>query len=128
MLQSSYLLILDGRARFEGRSSLKTFLFGVVRRVASHHRRGRLRGLALITRLAAEPATDGSPIDSQDPAMSRALHGLPRRQREVLELVIYAEFTVEESAAILDISIGSARTHFHRAKQALRMALGVLDG
>lgn len=128
VLQSSYLLILDGRARFEGRSSLKTFLFGVVRRIASHHRRGRLRGLALIARLATEPASDTVLIDSQDPAMSRALHGLPRRQRDVLELVIYSEFTVEQSAEILDISVGSARTHFHRAKQALRKALGVNDG
>ena len=39
VLQTSYLKILDGRARFRERSSFKTFLFGVIRRTAAEERR-----------------------------------------------------------------------------------------
>ena len=39
VLQTSYLKILDGRARFGGRSSFKTFLFGVIRHTAAEDRR-----------------------------------------------------------------------------------------
>ena len=39
VLQTSYLKILDGHARFAGRSSFQTFLFGVIRRTAAEERR-----------------------------------------------------------------------------------------
>src|SRR5438034_9070636 len=42
-LQSSYLKILDGRARFAGRSSFRTWVFGVIRRTAQAARRRGLR-------------------------------------------------------------------------------------
>src|SRR5437764_4193784 len=41
VLQASYLKVLEGKARFDGRSSFKTFLFGVIRRTAAEQRRRR---------------------------------------------------------------------------------------
>src|SRR5260370_16931174 len=40
VLQASYLKLLDGRARFDGRSSFRTFALGVIARTA---REARLR-------------------------------------------------------------------------------------
>ena len=39
VLQDVYFKVLDGRARFDRRSSLKTWLFGVIRMTAREHRR-----------------------------------------------------------------------------------------
>ena len=42
-LQASYLKILDGRARFDGRASFRTWLFSVVRYTAAGVRRRSTR-------------------------------------------------------------------------------------
>jgi DNA-directed RNA polymerase specialized sigma24 family protein len=48
VLQTVYLTVLDGRARYDGRSSFRTWLFGVIRlTAASERRKAWLRGLLL---------------------------------------------------------------------------------
>jgi RNA polymerase sigma factor (sigma-70 family) len=122
VMQQSYLAIVDGSARFDGSSSLKTWVFGVVRNMARRSRRIRRLQLVLLQRVGAEPrevATQMPDADG-DAALAAAIAALPHRQREVLDLIVHAEFTLEETAAVLGISVGSARTHYHRAKVTLR--------
>src|SRR6266571_8298132 len=38
VLQATYLKLLDGRARFDGRSTVRTFVFGVIARTAREAR------------------------------------------------------------------------------------------
>jgi RNA polymerase sigma factor (sigma-70 family) len=127
-LQVAYTRVLEGRAHFDGRSSAKTWLFAVIRRTAQEHvRRGWLRVSLLERWQSLEP--EWAPVSdpqtllerSQDSArLRRALERLPRRQQEILHLVFYQDLTIEESAQMLNISLGTARTHFERGKQRLR--------
>ena len=56
VLQIVYLKVLDGKARFNGASSFKTWLFAVIRKTASDQRRKNLlRGLTMLR--AAERGT-----------------------------------------------------------------------
>lgn len=122
VLQTSYLKILDGRARFEGRSSFRTFLFGVIRRTAAEERRSSALARFLLFRdpHPAAPAVD-EPVERL--AFRAALARLPRRQREVLELVLSFDMTVQESAATLSISPGAASVHYDRGKKRLAALL-----
>lgn len=125
VLQTVYLKVLDGRARFDGRSSLRTWLFAVIRRTAAQYRRTAWLHWSRTAPLTEPPAAEGdSEADERREALLRALAGLSRRQREVLLLVFYHEQTIEEAARILGIGLGSARTHYERGKARLRQLLG----
>ena len=129
VLQTAYLKVLDGRACFDGRSSFRTWLFGVIRRTAADERRRaivrRLRHAVLGHDIAA---VDDSALTTEagerQAALRNALARLPRRQREVLLLVFYHSLTIHESAHALGIGLGSARTHYERGKRRLRELLG----
>ncbi len=57
----------------------------------------------------------------------RALGELPARQREVLDLVFFHEMTIEQAAEVMGVSLGTARTHYHRGKLGLLALLGPED-
>jgi len=119
VLQNTYVTVLDG-ASFDGRSSLKTWLFGVIRRKAIGYYRGRAIRRALLLRF--DGGSKHSPVQTHDD-LAGALMQLAQRQREVIELVFYHDLTVEEAAAIMDVGVGSARVHYDRAKKKLRVLL-----
>ena len=131
VLQAVYLKVLEGKARFDGRSTLKTWLFATIRRTAAERRRRRwVRALALGRwagrRPSAAPSADPETLASEGEslhALRAALESLPSRQREVLHLVFYEDFTIDEASAVLGISAGSARTHYARGKERLRRML-----
>lgn len=132
VLQTAYLKVLDGRARFDGRSSFTTWLFAVIRRTAADERRKRivrrLRHVVLRDEIAADPAAERAVHDDERrSALVRALARLPRRQREVLLLVFYHDRTVDEAAQVMGIGVGSARTHYDRGKRRLRELLRNLE-
>jgi RNA polymerase sigma factor (sigma-70 family) len=131
VLQIVYLKVLQGKARFNGTASFKTWLFAVIRKTASDQRRkSLLRALATLrvaqqgasTNLSEHP--DDSTYRSEIQRMFLcALARLPRRQREVLELVFYHDLNIQEAAAVMSVSLGSARTHYERGKKRLRQLL-----
>jgi RNA polymerase sigma-70 factor (ECF subfamily) len=136
VLQTAYLKVLDGRARFDGRSSFATWVFAVIWRTAADERRRRrvrldrqapLEDSASFASDALGPAERAERAERRS-AITAALAQLPLRQREVVLLVFYHERTVEEAAAVLGIGLGSARTHYARGKDRLRALLKGMEG
>jgi len=120
VLQMSYLKIIEGKARFDGRSSFKTWLFAVIRRTAlERFRWQRVRRIVFLE--TSPPARPDQILESSERTerLLRALDAISRRQREVVELVFYHDMTIEEAAQSLGISIGSARVHYERSKRRL---------
>jgi RNA polymerase sigma factor (sigma-70 family) len=127
VLQSVYLRVLEGQARFAGRSSLKTWIFSVVRNSAAAARRRRwLRDAALEWWSAASPADSAvrapdEELESHERGarVRKALQQLAVRQQEVLDLVFFHGLTIEEAAQVMGVALGTARVHYQRGKRRL---------
>ncbi|MDE0164138.1 MAG: RNA polymerase sigma factor [Bryobacterales bacterium] len=131
VLQTAYVKILGGRARFNGGSSFRTWLFAVIRNTAADQQRSWWRRLLRESGWSAQQR--GAPGDARLDApadyveLENAMMQLSNRQREVLHLTFYQGMTVEEAAEVMSVSVGSARTHYERGKARLRSLLnGVL--
>jgi RNA polymerase sigma-70 factor (ECF subfamily) len=122
--------VISGRAVYGGRSLFRTWLFGVIRRVAAEENRRvrteRARTVVLEHPAARAIADNARPDDFESAGgLHRALAQLPDRQREVLHLVFYQDVSIAEAAEVMEISVGSARTHYERGKARLRALLGI---
>ncbi len=124
MLHEAYLKVIEERARFHGRSTFKTWLFGVIRLTAlAVRRRTFLLGLILdpiedhpnLVAAAEEPA-----LLATSRRLRREVMALPKRQRELVALVFEHDLTIDEAGAVLGISPGACRRHYARAKARLR--------
>ncbi|HJZ85585.1 MAG TPA: RNA polymerase sigma factor [Polyangia bacterium] len=122
VLQTAYLKLLEGRARFGERATFKTFLFAVIRKTAADRRRRKLVATLGLLRLKARTGAAPDPTVPVHPDVLRiraALSALAARQREVLDLVFYHDLTIEQAALVMGVSLGAARVHYERGKKRL---------
>ena len=134
VLHLAYVKILEGKARFEGRSTFRTWLFGVVRYTAQEQRRWQWNQALRLGRWWREqPSEVPGPVEGLAAEESRtrlrgAMGRLSTKQGEVLHLVFYQDLTIQEAAEVLTMRVGTARTHYERGKARLRTLLGGKGG
>ena len=135
ILQVVYVKVLDGSARFSAKASFRTWLFGVIRRTALHQRRkfavhNRLLGLLMMEPVASDVKRPDALLegDVRSQHLNHCLGRLSSRQSDMLQLVYYHEMTIEQAAKVLNISLGSARTHYTRGKVNLARLLKEAEG
>jgi RNA polymerase sigma-70 factor (ECF subfamily) len=152
VVQETWIALLKGISRFEGRSSLRTWLFAVVINIAKQRgaRERRDAEIAAFTgatvdpgrfRPADDPMWPGHWKERQEPAAfpdtpegsvlraelvavaRRELDKLPERQRMVVSLRDMLGFDSSEVCEMLDISVANQRVLLHRGRAAVRQAL-----
>jgi len=130
VLQNAYLKLAQERASHDGRSSFKTWWFGVIRFTAHEEFRRQRYRESLVGKLLAIFVEEHHPApsrqverDERNAELRRCLAQLPTRQAEVLHLVFYQDLTIHEAAQIMGVGIGSARQHYERGKARLRSLL-----
>ncbi len=116
VLQQVYLKILEGKAKFNGKSSVKTWLFAVIRYTAIENikKESKLYPLEVVSEMETEAEVESGFKPE------KMIQQLPDKQKEVMLLVFYHGLTIEKSAEVMGTSVGTARTHYDRAKKNLK--------
>ena len=130
IVQQTYLEVIEGRANLLAARDPRAFLFGVARKIASSRFRrrsilGRILGLAqpLQADIPGDNPEEAAATGEEVRKVRAALAELPARQLQVVTLVFMEGLTLEEAAKSMGVSIGSARTHYHRGKKRLATLL-----
>lgn len=132
LVQKTFTACVEGRDRFEGRSSFRTYLFAVAHNVLRAHLRGRKRarerfdlGVTSIHDLGLSPGTFVAQKQEQKLILN-ALRHVPVEHQVVLELYFWEGLAARELAEILEIPEGTVRGRIRRARQLLDEQLRAL--
>jgi RNA polymerase sigma factor (sigma-70 family) len=113
--------------RYDGRSSLRTFICGVAFQYWRRARRAGARRQAREEAYAelSDTETGGDARMAQRLALRRAMEELPEDQRAALALCLGQDFTHQEAAEVLNLPLGTVKSHITRGRARLQAALGV---
>jgi RNA polymerase sigma-70 factor (ECF subfamily) len=124
VVQESYVKAYDAlvAGRFDGRSSLQTWLYRIVTRTAIDHGRSR-KSREQLRDVGSERALDGSSAADAHVALRELealLAELPDEQRGALVLQALEGFTNREIGEVLGCSEGAVEQRLVRARTALK--------
>jgi RNA polymerase sigma-70 factor (ECF subfamily) len=143
VVQEAWLGVLRGLERFQGRSSLKTWIYQIVANVA----RTRAAREARTTPIAFDgPSVDRerflpdgqwvAPIEPWQAIVATEVRGviddaieaLPEQQRLVIQLRDVEGFAADEVCRVLELSDVNQRVLLHRARTTVRKAVEEYQG
>ena len=113
--------------RFDGASSLRTFICGVAFQYWRRTRRATMRRQKREDAYMELSDTQSGPPARQVQALAlrRAMEALPEDQRAALALCLGQDFSHAEAAEILGLPLGTVKSHVTRGRARLQAALGV---
>jgi RNA polymerase sigma factor (sigma-70 family) len=125
LIQRTFLACVEGKDRFRGEASFRTFLFAVAHNVLGKHYRTQRRhgdridfGVTSVHDLAPSPSVIMAG-HQEHRVLLQALRQIPLDHQIVLELYYWERMKAAEVARVLDVPEGTARTRIRRAKQLL---------
>jgi|JI10StandDraft_1071094.scaffolds.fasta_scaffold433761_2 RNA polymerase sigma-70 factor (ECF subfamily) len=127
-VQDVFVVVHRRLDEFEGRSSLKTWLFAIVRRVVRDHRPSPRRALADPGTLEALPDTASGPLECAAQAeavrqLYRLLDELDADKREVFVLVDLEQMTAPEAAEAVGANVNTVYARLRAARRDLDAAM-----
>jgi RNA polymerase sigma-70 factor (ECF subfamily) len=136
ILNEVMLEVWRGAGRFQGRSTVKSWIFGIARHKALDRLRSRQRNAA---RAGEEPSEDIPDADAVDPAeaiaatqnagfVKHCLERMSAAHREVLHLTFFEDLTYGQIAEIAGCPEGTVKTRMFHAKRAMQHCLAKLMG
>lgn len=114
LTQETFLAVLRATERYEPRSPVRCYLFGIAYKLLSAERRKGGREV--------EARVDAAGADHTEASLwvRQALAKLEAGERDILMLREYEQLSYEEIAGLLKIPLNTVRTRLFRARMALK--------
>ena len=124
LVQESFLRIWRGLEKYDGRSSMKTWIYRIAVNTAIDHMRKRGRNpLRLVTEdTAALQAPKDSSLATRD-LIEKAFAALTDDYRVVLVLSTFEGLPIKEIAEVVDAPEGTVKSRIKRARDQVRKFL-----
>jgi RNA polymerase sigma-70 factor (ECF subfamily) len=127
LAQEVFLRAYRGLVGFEGRARFSTWLYRIAYNVFLNHRTRTRELAALPSGFEGHAAAPENELSANRMDMRRdlasAIAALPERYRAVVTLHYIEDVSYPEIAEVLDLPLGTVKTHLHRAKKMLRAQL-----
>jgi RNA polymerase sigma-70 factor, ECF subfamily len=134
-VQDVFLVIHRRLESFEARCSFRTWLFGIVLRVARNHRRREQRKGGCASLDAAPEIADAAPGPHEEAARAEALRGLAlalgdldEAKREVFVLAELEQMSAPEIAETLGINVNTVYSRLRAARREFEAAIARKNG
>jgi len=119
LMQETFLAVIRAKVRYEPRSLVRTYLYGIALKQVMADRRWQAR--RPVTLLSDQEP--GTPQSDAPIWVKQALTKLEEMDREILMLREYEELSYAEIAKLLHLPLNTVRSRLFRARLALKTLL-----
>lgn len=129
----TFLAAFGRRRHYDlSRADARPWLYGIAVREIGRHRRAEVMQQRMLAAVPAELFTgdfgdrcaERVTAEQLGPRLAAVLRDLPRRDRELLLLIAWAELSYAQAAEALGISVSAVRSRLNRIRVRVRKALG----
>jgi RNA polymerase sigma-70 factor, ECF subfamily len=119
VVQDVFVMLWNKPNQFAGRSSVRSWLYGIAKNMCRGHLRGRKTHLELNLELLEGDASHSPQARAFEEVLSAVKH-LPQREQQVIELVYLGELSLQETATLLKIPLGTVKSRLNSALGRLK--------
>ncbi len=123
IVSDCFIKLWENRKKIEIKTSLKSYLYRILRNQIIDHYRGRQEKAELVDEFPDIPAEVDFDEQQRYAKLYQSISKLPEQRKQILELAVFESLTYQEIADKLGISKNTVKTQMARAYRFLKESL-----